>query len=339
MEIVLTTGGDDLRSDSAAEAIVRLHNGATFTVPLKQGSVGAQQGLEWNNGAMVSQSFSLPQYTSKLPTLEDGIDSVTIRMFESGHESGWDDNWDISGLQVRLAANPGGDILEDCQFDLADANPLQDGSTGLVRLSASSGGSGVGPEVTFATPAAAAIGGLPQPVYPVFLGTGENNSTPTGEPVQPGAPLPPGAPGIQFIFDTGNDNVRQDSGIIVYLYNSPSAPTQYYSYQLKNSGDPEWKNDTEQDFVLELPNNGEVPDHMDLHLQQHNSGTETDDKWDVNGVNIVTWQANGPEVCYYRNYQNSGQAANSGDDGAVFTVQDNYITFSLENCRSVAASP
>jgi hypothetical protein len=72
-----------------------------------------------------------------------------------------------------------------------------------------------------------------------------------------------------------------------------------------------------------------------MNIQQHDQGLQTDDNWNVDGADLLTWQANGPEVCYYRNLQGASQAAS---DSPVFQVKDNFIVFSLENCHAVAAS-
>jgi hypothetical protein len=61
------------------------------------------------------------------------------------------DNWDIADLFVNLL-NPGSPQV--CQLNLVGNFRLQDGSTGLVRLSKSPGSSGVGPSQVFPTGAA-----------------------------------------------------------------------------------------------------------------------------------------------------------------------------------------
>ena len=64
------------------------------------------------------------------------------------------DNWDIANLQVSLF-NPGS--TQVCQLNLIGTSVLQDGSTGLVRLSKNADSSGNGPS---------------SPIFPTGLGSG-----------------------------------------------------------------------------------------------------------------------------------------------------------------------
>jgi hypothetical protein len=75
-------------------------------------------------------------------TQTKGLTGVRINLVQQ-HNPDWSaDNWDIQILQVLLF-NPGSPQV--CQLNLIGTSVLQDGSTGLVRLSKSAGSSGNGP--------------------------------------------------------------------------------------------------------------------------------------------------------------------------------------------------
>ena len=74
-------------------------------------------------------------------TQSKGLTGVRINLVQ--HNPDWSaDNWDIANLQVSLF-NPGSPQV--CQLNLVGTSVLQDGSTGLVRLSKNAGSSGNGP--------------------------------------------------------------------------------------------------------------------------------------------------------------------------------------------------
>lgn len=137
IRFIVGTGGDDLRGDSTATADVFLKNGGQFTVTLKAKNAGS-----WDNGTTHGPiDFDIPG-TVTLPTISEGLSGVQINLIQGGSFPETDDNWDISTLQVSLF-NPG--TPQVCQLNLVGSSELQDGSTGLVRLSGSPGSSGVGP--------------------------------------------------------------------------------------------------------------------------------------------------------------------------------------------------
>lgn len=137
IRFVVGTGGDDLRGDSAATADVFLKNGGQFTVTLKAKNAGS-----WENGSIHGPiDIAIPN-TVTLPTVAEGLSGVRINLIQGGSFPETDDNWDISMLQVSLL-NPGEPAT--CQLNLVGNYELQDGNTGLVRLSGSAGSSGVGP--------------------------------------------------------------------------------------------------------------------------------------------------------------------------------------------------
>jgi Pro-kumamolisin, activation domain len=137
IRFIVGTGDDNLRNDSTATANVFLKNGGQFTVTLKAKNAG-----DWENGTTHGPiDISIPD-TVTLPTIAEGLSGVQINLIQGGGGLETDDNWDISTLQVSLF-NPG--TSQVCQLNLVGSSELQDGSTGLVRLSGSAGGSGVGP--------------------------------------------------------------------------------------------------------------------------------------------------------------------------------------------------
>jgi hypothetical protein len=315
VDFLITTGHDDLRPTSAAEAVVQFANGKSATLPLRQ------QGVEWNNGAMAPLTFDLRNYLcatpstclpTDLPTQATGIVSLTINMLEGTGGPTFADNWDISGLHVRLYPEIGGDIQEACQFDLAGNNRLQDGHLGLVRLSSTVSSSGIGPQVTFSATGA--------PAASFLVGT---HCARTGSPLP--ASGPPVPSGVQFIFSTGSDDLRKDSGLQAQAFDA--ANHVLATWQLKNSGAGSWDNDTEQDIIVPLAS-GAALDHITLTLQQHGSFPETSDKWNIDGVDIVTWNSGGAEVCFFNQ-----QPSSFANDTPVMEFQNNPVIFKLTGCR------
>jgi len=148
IRFVITTGAADLGGGlhgSGATATVALKNGDTFTLTLKTASQS-----NWNNGSIQTLDFPIPSTDDQgnpiaALTQSNGIAGVTINQVQSN--PAWSaNNWDIAALAVSLF-NPGGP--QECQLDLIGTSVLQDGSTGLVRLSLTAGSSGNGPSSPF----------------------------------------------------------------------------------------------------------------------------------------------------------------------------------------------
>jgi Pro-kumamolisin, activation domain len=145
IRFIVGTGGDDLRNDSTATADVSLKNGEQFTVTLKAKNAGS-----WGNGTVNGPlDFDIPSTVTTLPTPTQALSGVQINLIQGGSFPETDDNWDITTLQVSLF-NPGSPQF--CQLDLVGEFQLQDGSTGLVRLSGSKGSSGNGPSSPIYSP-------------------------------------------------------------------------------------------------------------------------------------------------------------------------------------------
>jgi hypothetical protein len=131
------TGDDNLRGDSTATATAFLKNGGQFTVTLKPKNTGS-----WDNDSTHGPfDFAIPD-TVTFPTADEGLSGVRLNLIQGGSFPETADNWDISTLQVSLLS-PGSPPV--CQLNLTGKSRLQDGSTGLVRLSASAGTHGDGP--------------------------------------------------------------------------------------------------------------------------------------------------------------------------------------------------
>jgi hypothetical protein len=145
IRFIVGTGDDDLRNDSTATVDVFLKNGEQFIVTLKAKDAGS-----WEKGTVQGPlDFAIPSTVTTLPTPTQAVSGVQINLIQGGSFPETPDNWDISTLQVSLF-NPGS--LQLCQLDLVGNFELQDGSTGLVRLSASAGRSGNGPSSPIYSP-------------------------------------------------------------------------------------------------------------------------------------------------------------------------------------------
>jgi hypothetical protein len=136
IRFIIGTGGDDLRNDSTSTADVFLKNGEEFTLTLKAKNAGT-----WNNGSITTLDLNIPSSVT-LPTPTEGLSGVRINLIQGGSFPETADNWDINTLQVSIATAGGPQI---CQLNLVGTDTLQDGSTGLIRLSQNAGSSGSGP--------------------------------------------------------------------------------------------------------------------------------------------------------------------------------------------------
>lgn len=139
IRFVITTGHDDAGGGlhgSSQTADVLLPGGGSFTVTLRNSS-----DANWENGSTHQVDFPIPSTVTPPLTATRGIAGVRINLVQSNPD--WSaDNWDIANLAVSLF-DPGSPQV--CQLNLIGNSVLQDGSTGLVRLSKSAGSSGDGP--------------------------------------------------------------------------------------------------------------------------------------------------------------------------------------------------
>jgi hypothetical protein len=148
IRFTVVTGDDNAGgglNGSTQTSDVLLQDGTSFNVTLRNSSES-----NWDNGSTHEVTFPVPNTVNPPLTQAHGIAGVRINLVQSNPD--WSaDNWDIADLFVNLL-NPGSP--QACQLNLVGTNRLQDGSTGLVRLSKNPGGSGVGPSATFLTGAA-----------------------------------------------------------------------------------------------------------------------------------------------------------------------------------------
>jgi hypothetical protein len=49
----------------------------------------------------------------------------------------------------------------------------------------------------------------------------------------------------------------------------------------------------------------------------------------------MRWNVGGPEICFFKQYQSTTEAAKSGSDGRVLRVKDNTLTLRVTNCAAV----
>jgi hypothetical protein len=95
----------------------------------------------WEKRSTHTVTRTIPNTVSPPLTQSHEIVGVRINLVQDNpNESA--DNWDIVDLSVTLL-NQGSPPV--CQLKLNGTSTLQDGSTGLVRLSKNPGDSGVGP--------------------------------------------------------------------------------------------------------------------------------------------------------------------------------------------------
>jgi hypothetical protein len=144
IRFVITTGNDDAGgglhgSSQTADCLVP--GGGVFTLTLRNASDS-----NWDNGSTHQVDFSIPATDNNgnpVPILTQtaGLTGVRINLVQHNPDFSAD-NWDIANLQVSLF-NPGSPHV--CQLNLVGMSVLQDGSTGLVRLSKNADGSGNGP--------------------------------------------------------------------------------------------------------------------------------------------------------------------------------------------------
>lgn len=148
IRFTIVTGDDDAgggQNGSSQTADVLLQDGTSFTRTLRNSNEH-----NWDNGSTHEVTFTIPNTVVPPLTQSHGIAGVRINLAQNNPDIAAD-NWDISDLFVNLL-NPGSPQV--CQLNLVGTFTLQDGSTGLVRLSKNPGGSGVGPSQVFPTGAA-----------------------------------------------------------------------------------------------------------------------------------------------------------------------------------------
>jgi hypothetical protein len=144
IRFVITTGNDDAGGGlhgSSQTADCFVPGGGFFTLTLRNASES-----NWDNGSTHQIDFPIPDTDNNgnpVPSLTQTVGLTGVRINLVQHNPDWSaDNWDIANLQVSLF-NPGSAHV--CQLNLVGTSVLQDGSTGLVRLSKNADSSGNGP--------------------------------------------------------------------------------------------------------------------------------------------------------------------------------------------------
>jgi len=141
IRFVIQTGKDDAGgglhgSDQTAD--VFLLDGTSFNVTLRH-----RTEANWGPWSTHTVDHQIPASVSPPLTPSHGIAGVQINLVQNNPDVSAD-NWDIVTLAVSLF-NPTLHPDLVCQLNLVGAETLQDGSTGLVRLSKNAGSSGNGP--------------------------------------------------------------------------------------------------------------------------------------------------------------------------------------------------
>ena len=142
IRFTIKTGDDDAGgglhgSDQTADVFLKLQDGTSpkFTFMLRQRSEP-----NWENQSIHTVDFQIPSLASPLI----GITGVQINLKQDNPDISAD-NWDVASLSVSLFNSPFSDDKSLCELNLVGSTRLQDGSTGLVRLSKNPGDSGNGP--------------------------------------------------------------------------------------------------------------------------------------------------------------------------------------------------
>jgi len=144
IRFIITTGQDQAGGGlhgSSQTADCFVPGGGSFTLTLRNRSDS-----NWDSGSTHQIDFPIPTIDNSgnpvpILTQTTGLTGVRINLVQSNPD--WSaDNWDIANLQVSLF-DPGSPHV--CQLNMVGTSVLQDGSTGLVRLSKSAGDSGNGP--------------------------------------------------------------------------------------------------------------------------------------------------------------------------------------------------
>jgi hypothetical protein len=315
-QIQITTGKDDLRQNSAATAeVFFIGQAAPVFVQLKTDGQAS-----WDAGTIHTFTIDVPAgltITQELVALgAAGISQITLNLIEDPGNSGTgQDNWDVGALNVRLFA-PNAPVGEVCQLDLVDPFPKLGNTSdpGVVRLSAAVGDSGSGSVVNIPIAGTTIGAGATAPL------TAGSSTGCTGT----GSPVPAQPAQAQFIISTGSDSIRGDSSVQFQVFgtNAQGGPDKSVLPFLQSSLLSGGQSGDVFDMILPVPAGAPPPStwQVVLTLTSNNSFIETDDHWDVGGVNVMTWGANKPEQCVLLA---TGDPAVSQLDGSVTLPANN----------------
>jgi hypothetical protein len=156
IRFIIGTGDADLRGNggfgtgcagSGATADVFWPGGGMSTFILKPANT-AESWNNWTSTGPIDQPIPATDSAGNpVPVLNEslGIEGVRINQLQGNyHAPCGPNNWDIASLNVSLVA-PTLVVEPLCQLNLVGTLHLQDGSTGLVRLSETQGSHGNGP--------------------------------------------------------------------------------------------------------------------------------------------------------------------------------------------------
>jgi hypothetical protein len=294
-QYTITTGGDDLRSDSSATSNLQSPVGGSLqTVTLK-----TQPEPSWNNNSVNERMFFFNQAQSTAL----GNVALTLTSHSGFGES--PDNWDVQALDLRVL-DAAGNLL--CEQSLS-GNPL-------ARLTGSNG------TATFATP----------------------NCAP------PPPPLSFSSVGITV--STGNDNARKDTELWVTFPGEPSMclkPSNNAEADgtcnnggsaTDQNGQQEWSNWTTsaQTFPLPTPQLAATLNSITFRLIEHNSGFETDDNWDIQGVTVVGIDSSGNST-QLLNVSNPRDTNHNDNCLSRLTGSAGSVTFVLSATNPMGSNP
>jgi hypothetical protein len=253
IEYTIVTGGDDLRGDSSAASALESPAGSVF----QNVTLKTQSQAGWDNNSTHVRVFQLNQ--PQPPPTPSALGNVAVTL--TSHDSGLEtpDNWNMQSLGMKLR-NPNGSII--CTSS-SSGNPL-------ARLTQQA------PTAIFATPPCA-----PPPSPTAFVS-------------------------VTINIITGNDNARKDTELWATFSGEPalclkpsnnadSDGTCNNGGSAKDqNGQQDWGNgnNSTQTFTLATP---EALDGgtVSILMIEHNSGFETDDNWDIQGITITGTDSGG----------------------------------------------
>jgi len=284
----VASGHDGVNDQSSVTLDVLSIGGGVQHFPLKaQGETG------WDAFGTVHEpgSFGLNP-----PLRPQDIVSTTLTLHENGQGGINGDNWDVGGLQILLANVhvPYACITDLSGNGLCDANQvscsngqLSDSHTGVVRLSETSGSSGQGPIATFAHDLA-------------HSGCADWNGAAPSEPYDQ----------LEFVLDTGDDDLRSDSGLVAYVLDSSNKVVD--TVILHQSGETLFDNDTEWDEIKVPVTAVRYTDIASIKLEFVPGPS---DEWHMQSVQVYgrNSAAGGQLVCLFNGLGNPEKVFKGGD--------------------------
>jgi hypothetical protein len=136
-----------------------------------------------------------------------------------------------------------------------------------------------------------------------------------------------GVPSIQLTISTGDDNLRDDSSATASIVSAGGSAIQ--TFTLKTQFQPAWDNNTTNQQVFGFasstaPQFGSVM----ITLTSHNSGVETDDNWNIQGLSGQEFDPAGNQICQF-----------SGNGNPLFRLTGDVPSQSISTIPACAPSP